>query len=64
MVYQRLADYKEFMTPIFSTKKYKSKKKSAQFQINKNLKKFFPKNKRSPEAVEIIKSQLAIREKI
>lgn len=65
MVYQRLADYKEFfMLPqCFGSKKAKYKK-GAPKKIKENLKKMFPKKKRLEETVKLIRSQLDLREMI
>ena len=58
MVYQRLADYKEFFMSnlCYGSKKAKNKKGNPKI-IKDNLKKMFPKKgKKSPDAIELIKS--------
>ena len=65
MVYQRLADYKEFfVSPVCYGAKKAKFKKGAPKKIKENLKKMFPKKKRLEETVKLIRSQLDIREKI
>ena len=62
MVYQRLSDYKEFFMSnlCYGSKKAKNKKGNPK-QIKDSLKKMFPKKgKKAPDAVALMKSQLAI----
>jgi hypothetical protein len=56
MIYQRLADYKEFFCSAVCYASKKNKKKPNPKAIVSNLKKMFPKKKRNEVSVEILKS--------